>query len=195
MVGVGELLGLPSHGGGHEFESRRVHFPSGQHSVWSTSRFRPLDEELECYPRSPSPDQHAERQLGRGMAPQDRPRPPHERYQEESRQSPRPEDVNETYRRAGDAGGVEREVRQRCEEGEEECGEGVGEEGGLQRGGSAEEGDDQEGPGVQHRDDPQGTHPLGLWDAAGIADLARAREVEEVDEREAARQEQTEKSP
>src|SRR3712207_1821197 len=61
--------------------------------------------------------------------------------------------------------------------------------------GGAEEGDDQEGRYVQHRHDPQGTHPLGPRDATRVADLPRSREVEEIDEREPARQEYAQETP
>jgi hypothetical protein len=40
-----------------------------------------LADELERHPRYNSPDQHAEHQFGLRVAPEDRPRPPHERYQ------------------------------------------------------------------------------------------------------------------
>jgi hypothetical protein len=159
---------------------------------WNFSCGERLADELECQPRCPSPDQHAERQFRGRVASQVRPRPPHQRHEENGGQSPCPEDVHETHRRAGDTGGVEREVRQGREEREGQRRERVGEEGGPQRSGSAEEGDDQEGPRVQRRDDAQGSHPFGPRDVARVADLARARQVCEVDEREPARQEQAE---
>ena len=84
---------------------------------------------------------------------------------------------------------MEREVRQGREEGEEQGGERVGEEGGAQRSGGAEEGNYHEGPAVECGYYAQGTNPLGLGDAARVADFARARQEREVDEREPTRQE------
>src|SRR3712207_3069720 len=111
---------------------------------WAPSHPRravPLDGELESHPRRPSTDKHAEGELQGGVALEERPRPPHERHEEEGRQAPGPEDEDQAYSRPGDASGVEREVRQRREEGEEHGGEGVGEESGPHaRGGAPERG-------------------------------------------------------
>src|SRR3712207_8661412 len=87
-----------------------------------------LDGELERHPRRPSPDQYAERHFRGRVAPQERPRPPHERHQKHGWEGSDPEDVYQAHRRAGDAGGVKRQVSQRREEGEEQGGEGVGED-------------------------------------------------------------------
>ena len=55
---------------------------------------RGLADELERHQRCASPHQNAERQFRRRVAPEDSPRPPHERHEEERRQPPGPEDVD-----------------------------------------------------------------------------------------------------
>ena len=90
---------------------------------------------------------------------------------------------------------MKREVRHGREEGEEQGGERVREEGGSQRWRGVEEAHDHEGCSVQCCYDPQGTDPLGLRDTARVAHLAGAGQVREVDEREPARQEQAKKTP
>src|SRR5919202_3475172 len=154
-----------------------------------------LGDELESRPRSPPADQRAEREFLRRVALQQSSRPPHERQQEDGRKAPGPEHVYQAHRRDGDARGVKREVDEGRKEREGQRRERVREEGSPQLRGSTENGDDQERPDVQRRDGPQGVHPLGVRDVSRIADLAGSREVEEVDEREPARQEKAEKSP
>src|ERR671933_559930 len=154
-----------------------------------------LGDELECRPRSPSADQRAEREFLRRVALQQSSRPPHERQQEDGRKAPGPEHVYQAHRRAGDARGVKREVDEGRKEREGQRRERVSEEGSPQLRGRAEEGDDDERPGVQRRDDPQWAHPLGPRDAPRVANLARAGEVEEIEERETARKREAQDPP
>ena len=87
------------------------------------------------------------------------------------------------------------EVAYRSQRHEAERGQRVGEKCGPELGRPAEQGDDREGRHVQSRDHPQRPDPLGARDGARVADLPRAGEVEEVKEREPARQEDAENRP
>ena len=152
-------------------------------------------DELEGDPGSPAPDEDAQRELEGRVAAEDEPGPEHGRQEQESHQAPQAEDVSQADSGARDARGVEGEVANGRERREAKRGQRVGEERGPELSRPAEQRDDGEGGHVQRRDDPQGPDPLGARDGARVTDLARTGEVDEVEKREPAGQEDAEKRP
>src|SRR4051812_23852114 len=151
--------------------------------------------QLERDPGSPSPDQRAQRQLQVSVPPQRPPRPPDRREHGREERSPLPEDVEQADQRSGDPGRMERYLGERGEEREGRRREGVGEQNGAQRRGTAEEGDDPPGPGVQARHHPEGPHPLLLRNLARVPHLSRTCQVRQVDERKPTGKQETEQGP
>jgi hypothetical protein len=90
---------------------------------------------------------------------------------------------------------VEGQVAHWRDEHEAERGQRVGEERGPELRRSAEKRNDNESRSVQRRDDAQGTDALDPRDGSRVTDLPRAGEIDEVEEREPAGQEDAEDGP
>jgi hypothetical protein len=129
-------------------------------------------DETEGDPGPPAPDNSAKRQLGQRVATQLEPGPEHGRQECESRQTPRPENIGQADRGARDAGGVEGQVAQGCDQHEAKRGQRVGEERGPELRRSAEKRDDHESRNMQRRYNTQGTDPLDSRDGPRITDLS-----------------------